>query len=199
MQLFGPGNRNRTLRGGGPQDWQGSTRLSHYDYPSPSGLDGPPVRATVKWFNGVKGFGFVAPSDGTPDAFLHASVLSRVGLSDLAEGAEVMVVIGPGPKGPQVIRLVDVIGGGSPRRERPAPSRAAPGGPEVELEGSVKWFKDDKGFGFVTTDDGGKDVFVHKSILRRAGLESLQSGERVLMRVTEAPKGREATWIQLLD
>ena len=67
--------------------------------------------------------------------------------------------------------------------------------PEVEVSGTVKWFKPDKGFGFVTADDQSKDVFVHKSVLRRCGLMMLESGQRVQMRVQEADKGREATWI----
>ena len=52
-----------------------------------------------------------------------------------------------------------------------------------------------QGLGFVTADDASKDVFVHKSVLRRCGLMQLESGQRVQMRVQEASKGREATWI----
>ena len=75
----------------------------------------------------------------------------------------------------------------------------APTGPEVEMSGTVKWFKPDKGFGFVTADDASKDVFVHKSVLRRCGLLQLEAGQRVQMRVQDASKGREATWILPLD
>ena len=76
---------------------------------------------------------------------------------------------------------------------------SAPSGPEVEMSGTVKWFKPDKGFGFVTADDASKDVFVHKSVLRRCGLLQLEAGQRVQMRVQDASKGREATWILPLD
>jgi CspA family cold shock protein len=61
--------------------------------------------------------------------------------------------------------------------------------------GTVKWFKSDKGFGFITADDSEKDVFVHKSALQRSGLFVLETGQRVQMRVQEAAKGREATWV----
>jgi CspA family cold shock protein len=67
------------------------------------------------------------------------------------------------------------------------------------MSGTVKWFKPDKGFGFVTADDASKDVFVHKSVLRRCGLLQLEAGQRVQMRVQDASKGREATWILPLD
>ncbi len=63
------------------------------------------------------------------------------------------------------------------------------------MSGTVKWFKPDKGFGFITAEDSGKDVFIHKSVLRRSGLELLETGQRVQMRVQTADKGREATWI----
>lgn len=160
--------------------------------------EGIQTRALVKWFNVTKGFGFVAPVDGTPDAFLHVSVLTRAGLSEIGDGAEVVCLIGSGPKGPQVTVILEVLGNGAappPRRERPQHDH--PAGPETEVAGTVKWFKPDKGFGFVTADDAAKDVFVHKSVLRRCGIDDLEPGQRVQMRVAEAPKGREATWISL--
>ncbi len=62
----------------------------------------------------------------------------------------------------------------------------------VSVAGKVKWFDDAKGFGFVASDDGGKDVFVHISILGPAGVTHLAEGQSVNMRVVETPKGREA-------
>ncbi|HYH17682.1 MAG TPA: cold shock domain-containing protein [Azospirillum sp.] len=162
--------------------------------------DGVQTKALVKWFNVTKGFGFVTPADGTPDAFLHISALNRIGLHEVGEGTEVLCQIVQGPKGPQVSRIVDVLGGGT---AAPAP-RGGHGrghrdsGPTLELSGTVKWFKPDKGFGFVVADDADTDVFVHKSVLRRSGLHQLESGQRVRMKVQEADKGREATWITLI-
>lgn len=161
----------------------------------------------MKWFNVTKGFGFVAPVDGTPDAFLHVSVLSRAGLQELTDGAEILCVIGQGPKGPQVARIVDVLSEGAAPIAQSQGRRSSggggygadsSGGPEFEMSGTVKWFKPDKGFGFVTADDESKDVFVHKSVLRRCNIMQLESGQRVQMRIQEADKGREATWISLL-
>ena len=60
------------------------------------------------------------------------------------------------------------------------------------MTGQVKWFDDTKGFGFVASEDGGKDVFVHISILGPAGIPSLAEGQQVNMRVVDTPKGREA-------
>jgi CspA family cold shock protein len=151
--------------------------------------------AVVKWFNLTKGFGFVAPADGSADAFLHSSVVSRAGMRDVPEGTKLLVQITDGPKGRQVASIIEVLGMSD---VPPAPGRAAPTGPEIELTGTVKWFKGDKGFGFVTPDDGGRDVFVHRSILMQAGIDQLDSGQMVRMKVQTASKGREATSIEII-
>jgi CspA family cold shock protein len=150
------------------------------------------VRTRLKWFNAAKGFGFVSPTDGAPDAFLHVSVLHRAGLQELGEQAELICEIGHGPKGPQVMRIIETLSSGA---VAPQPRGMAQSGPEEEMSGMVKWFKPDKGFGFITADDSGKDVFVHKSVLRRSGLNVLEAGQRVQMRVQDVEKGREATWV----
>ncbi|WP_282184581.1 cold-shock protein [Azospirillum brasilense] len=161
---------------------------------APSSGEGVPVRVLVKWFDPGKGFGFAAPQDGTTDAFLHISVLNRAGLHEVGEGAELLCRVVPGGKGPQVADILEVLSTGTPAESR-APRRDPASGPEEELTGTVKWFKPEQGFGFVTADDGAKDVFVHKSVLRRCNLSGLDSGQRVLLRVRAAPKGREASWI----
>ena len=68
-------------------------------------------------------------------------------------------------------------------------------GPSVEMTGTVKWYDPAKGFGFVSVNDGGKDVFVHRSALSRAGLDSLAEGQQVTLGVVEGQKGREASSI----
>ena len=59
-------------------------------------------------------------------------------------------------------------------------------------EGTVKWFNAAKGFGFIMPGDGGKDVFVHISVLGPSGISHLAEGQAVNMRVVDTPKGREA-------
>lgn len=58
-------------------------------------------RGTVKWFNEAKGFGFIAPSDGANDLFVHYSAIMSNGFKSLAEGQEVEFEVAEGPKGPQ--------------------------------------------------------------------------------------------------
>jgi len=163
---------------------------------SPEVNQGFQTEAVVKWFSLTKGFGFVAPADGTSDAFIHSSVVSRAGLRDVAEGTKLLVQIGDGAKGRQVLSIVQVLG----VCEVPQMSSRPPAtGPETEMTATVKWFKPDKGFGFVTPDDGGRDVFVHRTVVLRAGVQSLDSGQKVRMLVQTASKGREASQIEIIS
>ncbi len=62
--------------------------------------------------------------------------------------------------------------------------------------GTVKWFNDAKGFGFITPDDGGDDLFAHFSAITEAGYKSLKEGQRVSFEVTDGAKGKQASNIQ---
>jgi cold shock protein len=62
--------------------------------------------------------------------------------------------------------------------------------------GTVKWFNDAKGFGFITPDGGGDDLFAHFSEIRAEGFKSLQENQRVSFEVTAGPKGKQASNIQ---
>ena len=65
--------------------------------------------------------------------------------------------------------------------------------------GTVKWFNDDKGYGFITPEDGGKDVFVHHSAISGAGFKSLAEGARVEYEVEEGAKGPQARDVSVVS
>jgi cold shock protein len=163
------------------------------------------VDAVVKWFKGDKGFGFVELSNGAGDAFLHIGALQSAGYETVPPGAKLKVTVGNGAKGAQVTRVMEVDTSGASERapqrsfgDAPRPPRRAPDpASAVPVTGNVKWFDDNKGFGFVQSNDGGKDVFVHISILGPAGIQHLAEGQAVNMRVVDTPKGREALSISL--
>ena len=65
-----------------------------------------------------------------------------------------------------------------------------------EARGTVKWYNAEKGFGFVASDDGGKDLFVHRSVLERSGGRDLPEGLRVRVKIVEGQKGPEVAEIE---
>jgi len=165
---------------------------------------GPPTRAKVKWFNAEKGFGFVELSDGGGDAFLHLSVLQRANQGPVQPGTSLLVRVSQGQKGAQVAEVmeVDASTAAPAPRERsfsgPRPARRERDmGSTVEMRGTVKWYNAAKGFGFVVVPEGGKDVFVHVSVLEQEGLQSLAEGQAVVMQVAQGTKGPEAVGIKL--
>ncbi|MEA1937544.1 MAG: cold shock domain-containing protein, partial [Pseudomonadota bacterium] len=74
-----------------------------------TGGDSTRVRGHLKWFNAAKGFGFVTIPESEQDAFLHISVLHRFGRADFKENAEIDCEITQGPRGPQVMRVIEVV------------------------------------------------------------------------------------------
>ena len=62
--------------------------------------------------------------------------------------------------------------------------------------GTVKWFNDAKGYGFITPDDGGKDLFAHHSAIQSNGFRSLKDGQKVEFELATGPKGPQATNIK---
>ena len=167
-------------------------------------MTGPAVDAVVKWFKADKGYGFVELANGQGDAFLHVNALHASGHDTVPPGAKLRVQVGAGAKGAQVTRVMEVDTSTAVERpqraygDAPRPRRVAPDpSTAVSVAGKVKWFDDAKGFGFVASDDGGKDVFVHISILGPAGVTHLAEGQAVNMRVVDTPKGREAVSLSI--
>ena len=67
---------------------------------------------------------------------------------------------------------------------------------EVMSTGTVKWFNDAKGYGFITPDEGGEDLFAHFSAIQMNGFKTLKEGQKVSFEIVQGPKGKQASNIQ---
>ncbi len=154
------------------------------------------VSGLVKWFDPVKGFGFVVADNGGPDILLHANVLRNFGQSSVADGARIDITAQRTERGVQAVEVLAIrppaVG------ENPALADFEGIDPEIirtaPLEAArVKWFDKGKGFGFANVFGRAEDVFVHIEVLRRSGFADLLPGEAVALRVIDGKRGRMAT------
>ncbi len=161
------------------------------------GKDLHEVQGRVKWFDPVKGFGFVVAEGASSDILLHANVLRNFGQSSIADGAGVRVRVQQTPRGAQAVEVVSI--------DPPAPGTGAPEGAETGVTADllalpleparVKWFDKGKGFGFANVFGRGEDVFVHIEVLRSSGFADLAAGEAVCLRIVEGRRGRMAAQV----
>jgi CspA family cold shock protein len=150
------------------------------------------ISAEVLWFNAVKGFGFVKLSDGR-EIFLPIRVLEAAGSRDISEGTNLKVILGETPRGTQVVEVVEI---GEPSATGAIQAEMTTTGAQ-EIGGTVKWYNSEKGFGFIAPDSDEKDVFVHASVLTRAGIAMLAEGQKVFIECGPGKKGSEVRSIRL--
>ncbi|MDC0737424.1 cold shock domain-containing protein [Cognatishimia sp. SS12] len=156
------------------------------------------IEGQVKWFDPIKGFGFVVSSDGGPDILLHANVLRNFGQSSVADGANIELLAQSTDRG---VQAVEVLAIEAPETQSTAALADFQDLNSEELAqlpllpGRVKWFDKAKGFGFANVFGKPDDVFVHVEVLRRCGLAELQPGEALAMRVIDGRRGLMATQV----
>ena len=151
-------------------------------------------KGIVKFFNGQKGFGFIVRDDGGEDVFVHISAVEQAGLTGLAEGQPLeFTLVDRGGR----VSATDLKIEGDPLPVEDRGPRERTGGPQRELtgekaSGTVKFFNATKGFGFITRDDGQPDAFVHISAVERAGMISLNEGDRIEFELEVDRRGKTA-------
>ncbi|MEO7504073.1 MAG: cold-shock protein [Sphingomicrobium sp.] len=162
-------------------------------------------KGIVKFFNPQKGFGFIVRDDGGEDVFVHISAVEQAGLTDLADGQPLdFTLVDRGGRVSATNLKID----GEPmeivRTAAPAAREGGfgagagdRGGPQRQLtgekaQGTVKFFNAMKGFGFISRDDGQPDAFVHISAVERAGLPTVNEGDRFEFDIEVDRRGKYA-------
>jgi len=146
-------------------------------------------KGTVKFFNPQKGFGFIVRDDGGEDVFVHISAVEQAGLTDLADGQPLeFTLVDRGGRISATNLRIDGEPMAVERAER-APQRQLTG---EKATGTVKFFNAMKGFGFIQRDDGQPDAFVHISAVERAGIPTLNEGDRLEFEIEVDRRGKFA-------
>jgi cold shock protein len=156
------------------------------------------VQGRVKWFDPVKGFGFIVADTGGGDILLHANVLRNFGQGSVADGAGIDVFVQRTARGVQAVEIVSIRppeGVGLALTEDLTPEQASSIAELVIEPARVKWFDKGKGFGFANVFGRAEDVFVHIEVLRQSGFADLQPGEAVGLRIITGKRGRMAVQV----
>lgn len=161
------------------------------------------VKGQVKWFDAVKGFGFIVAEGCDTDILLHANVLRSYGRNSIAGNSLIEVAVQKTDRGSQATEILSIA---PPPKANGLESLTRLLGEEISVRADapleparVKWFDRGKGFGFVNVFGKSEDVFVHMEVLQACGLSDLMPGEAVVIRAASGPRGLMAWDVQMWD
>ena len=180
---------------------ENGVKPSSSDARTPAAQERPSrIQGQVKWFDFTKGYGFIAPAEGSDDILLHQACVRQSGFKTVKEGATVVCEVIEGARGLQASLLVSLDNSTAhamPPAEPAARHLAEPRGPWQT--GVVKWFNRAKGYGFLSRGPGTLDIFVHMEVLRQCGILELREGQIVRFRAGLGPKGELAAVVERDD
>jgi len=145
-----------------------------------------PLVGTVKWFDMLRGYGFLEAEDAGGDILLHHSHTNSDGVRALRPGTRVRALVRNGPRGRHAVSILAIEASPAPS---PAPGPEPGDVPDGFEPVQVRWFNRAKGYGFLLLADGVTQAFVHMETVRRAGHAMLFPGQRLAARIEAGARG----------
>lgn len=164
------------------------------------------IEGALRWFDHVRGYGFIVPNDGGDDVLLHNEVLRDFGQSTkLKPGAVLSCEIMKSPKGLMATKILKVLNNAGLIAEDLALGYEEVSQTEMTLKpvdakllrvAIVKWYDERKGYGFSITHEEDKDVMLSRQILRRCGIRSVYPGDKIRVLLDHTPRGLIASYVE---
>lgn len=163
------------------------------------------IEGSLRWFDHVRGYGFIIPNGGGDDILLHNEVLRDFGQSSkLRPGTVLSCEIMKSPKGLMATKILKVLENASIESELLASSHFSDGDFKLSKPKNasslkvaiVKWYDEKKGYGFSITHDDETDIMLSRHILRKCGIRSLYAGDKIKVEIDNTPRGLIANYIE---
>lgn len=163
------------------------------------------IEGALRWFDHVRGYGFIIPHGGGDDILLHNEVLRDFGQTGrLKPGAVVSCEIMKSPKGLMATKILKVLNNANASAENMMPSHddmhetdlLRPSNEENLKVAIVKWYDERKGYGFSITHDNDSDVMLSRQVLRKCGIRSLYPGDKIHVELDKTPRGLIASYVE---
>ena len=159
------------------------------------------IEGALRWFDHVKGYGFIIPQDGSGDILLHNDVLRNFGSKRLKPGMQISCEIMKSPKGMLATRILDVledaqnISSEIMNDNHPESFRETIKEEDLKVA-IVKWYDERKGYGFAVTHDDHGDVMLSRHILRQCGIRNILPGDKLRITIEHTERGLLAEYIE---
>jgi CspA family cold shock protein len=165
------------------------------------------IEGALRWFDHVRGYGFIVPNEGGDDVLLHNEVLRDFGQNTrLKPGAVLSCEIMQSPKGLMATKILKVLNNAGFIAENLAQNSHYEDDEDMMMQmpidksklkvAIVKWYDERKGYGFAITHEDDHDIMLSRQIIRRLGIRSLYPGDKIRILIDDTARGLIAGYVE---